>query len=292
MKRVIRMPVEQTINRIVDSLKDIKGVEAIVLGGSRARGNYTSKSDIDIGIYYSDDRALDLEKLSAVATQLDDTHRTNLITNLGEWGPWINGGGWITIDNMPTDFLLRDLNKVASVIDDCLQERITIDYQPGHPHGFVNAIYAAETYYCKILWAAADKVFKLKEKITHYPASIQRGIVNKFLWEAGFFLIFARKSIARKDVVYASGCFYRIAACLLQVLYAINKTYIMNENGALDKINTLTIMPPDFRSRIDDIFNSVSSDPDRLGVLIERFTIIVKEVEDLASKHCGWKPSV
>ena len=211
--------------------------------------------------------------------------RMNLITKLGEWGTWINGGGWLTIDNMPVDFLLRDLDRVARVIDDCLQEKITIDYYPGHPHGFVNAIYVAETYYCKLLWESTDTVSKLKERITPYPVSVQRGIVNKFLWEASFSLIFARKSIARRDVVYAAGCFYRIVSCLIQVLYALNKTYIMNENGALDKIDTLMIIPPDFHNRIDDIFSSVSSDQDRLSSLIEQIAIIVKEVEDLTSKY-------
>lgn len=239
------MQAEYTIKRIIDSLIGIKGIEAIVLGGSRARGNATAKSDIDIGIYYSDGAALDLDKINHVATKLDDMQRMNLITKLGEWGTWINGGGWLTIDNMP------------------------VKHNPAS----------------HLLWESTDTVSKLKERITPYPVSVQRGIVNKFLWEASFSLIFARKSIARRDVVYAAGCFYRIVSCLIQVLYALNKTYIMNENGALDKVDTLMIIPPDFHNRIDDIFSSVSSDQDRLSSLIEQIAIIVKEVEDLTSKY-------
>ena len=47
------------IENIVDSLKDVKGLEAIVLGGSRARGTQSSDSDIDIGLYY-DKETIDL----------------------------------------------------------------------------------------------------------------------------------------------------------------------------------------------------------------------------------------
>jgi len=282
------MSVEPIINKIVNALSTIKGIEAIVLGGSRARGNFTPKSDIDIGVYYNAD--LDLDHLRAVATALDDSHRPNLITEIGEWEPWINGGGWLTVENMPTDILLRDIAKVARVIDDCLQGQITIDYQPGHPHGFINVIYAAETYYCRLLWAKTGAIAKLKEKLSPYPVALQQGIVNKFLWEASFTLIFARKSIARQDACYAAGCFYRIAACLVQVLYALNKTFLMNENGALDNIDYLPILPHNFRQRITGLFDALKSQPQALAALIDKLAVLVKEVEDLAHAGCGWRP--
>ncbi len=45
------MKVELLIQKIVDEVKGVKGVSAIVLGGSRARGTNTPSSDIDLGIY-------------------------------------------------------------------------------------------------------------------------------------------------------------------------------------------------------------------------------------------------
>lgn len=41
------------IDSIIRSLKDINGLEAIVLGGSRAKGTHGPDSDIDIGLYYN-----------------------------------------------------------------------------------------------------------------------------------------------------------------------------------------------------------------------------------------------
>ena len=41
----------QFIHRVVDRLQAVQGIEAIALGGSRARGNHTQKSDVDLGIY-------------------------------------------------------------------------------------------------------------------------------------------------------------------------------------------------------------------------------------------------
>ena len=46
------MSIESLIQDIVDEIKNVSGVKAIVIGGSRARGTNHSASDIDLGIYY------------------------------------------------------------------------------------------------------------------------------------------------------------------------------------------------------------------------------------------------
>ncbi|XGV97632.1 MAG: nucleotidyltransferase domain-containing protein [Leptolyngbya sp. BL-A-14] len=133
----------QFIHHVVDRLQSVEGIVAIALGGSRARGTHTPKSDVDLGLYYQPENPLDLLALNHLASELDDSHRTNLITPIGEWGKWMNGGGWLKVEGIPVDFLYRDVAQVIQVIDDCHAEKITIDYQPGHPHGFVSSIYRA-----------------------------------------------------------------------------------------------------------------------------------------------------
>jgi predicted nucleotidyltransferase len=77
--------------QLVDEVKRVEGVQAIVLGGSRARGTHTLSSDIDLGIYYRPSYTLNLNQLREVAANLDDEHRADVITEPGGWGPWING---------------------------------------------------------------------------------------------------------------------------------------------------------------------------------------------------------
>jgi predicted nucleotidyltransferase len=117
----------QFIHQVIDRLLAIEGVVAIALGGSRARGNHTPKSDVDLGLYYQPENPLDLLALNHLASGLDDSHRTNLITPIGEWGKWINGGGWLEIEGIPVDFLYRDVAQVSQVINDCHAGKITID---------------------------------------------------------------------------------------------------------------------------------------------------------------------
>ena len=76
----------QFIHQVVDRLQSIEGIVAIALGGSRARGNHTPKSDVDLGLYYQPENPPDLLALNHLASELDDSHHTNLITPIGEWG--------------------------------------------------------------------------------------------------------------------------------------------------------------------------------------------------------------
>jgi len=40
----------QLIHQVVDRLQAIEGIVAIALGGSKARGTHTPKSDVDLGV--------------------------------------------------------------------------------------------------------------------------------------------------------------------------------------------------------------------------------------------------
>lgn len=82
----------QFIHHVVDRLQSVEGIVVIALGGSRARGNHTPKSDVDLGLYYQPENPPDLLTLNHLASKLDDNHRTNLITPIGGWGKWMNGG--------------------------------------------------------------------------------------------------------------------------------------------------------------------------------------------------------
>lgn len=123
---------DKVIERAARAFAGVRGVESVVLGGSRAVGCAGAHSDIDIGIYY-DTREFDAEELRRRAAELDDARRADAATEPGAWGPWINGGGWLTVDCFPVDIMYRDIARTGAVIDDCLRGNITIDYQCGQP---------------------------------------------------------------------------------------------------------------------------------------------------------------
>ncbi len=252
--------VQYIISNIIDRLKHINGVQALVLGGSRAKGTENPESDIDLGIYYNADSGLDIAQLRRVASILDDDNRDNLTTEIGGWGPWINGGGWLKVNQIPVDFLYRDLNQVSKVIDQCVVGDITIDYQPGHPHGFINSIYLAEIALCKVLWDPSGVVGEMKFRTNPYPHDLQKSIIRKFLWEANFSLEIGTKGFYKKDLSYITGCWFRSVSCLNQVLFALNETYWMNEKGAAAIADSFSMAPSQYSNRINNIWTLVTED--------------------------------
>lgn len=277
------METDALIEQIAEELQGVAGVRAIVLGGSRARGTHTPGSDVDLGLYYDPAHPLDLSALSTVAARIDDGRRADLITPIGGWGPWINGGGWLKVQGLAVDFIYRDLAQVEATIAACLDGRVSAFYQPGHPHAFTTAFYLGEVAVCRPLWDPAGVIAALKQRVTPYPDALQRAEIQAFAWEIDFSVGIAHKSIARADVVYAAGCCFRAAACMLHVLFALNKAYWLNEKGALALTDTFAIKPAQYRQRVEEIFRLLDADPCALEKAITFLEALSREVTALAA---------
>lgn len=278
------MDTDSLIQSIVAEIKTVSGVKAIVLGGSRARGTHTPSSDVDLGIYYDPSQPIDLDTLGKVATKLDDEHRTDVITGIGGWGPWINGGGWLRIQSLPVDFLYRDLDRIKTYIDACLNGKVEIFYQGGHPHGFVTSIYLGEVALCKPLYDPEGIIAELKGKVAPYPEALQKATLYSFAWEIDFSVGIAKKSIERADVNYAAGSCFRAVMCMLQVLFALNKEYWMNEKGALAITDRFAIKPADFRNRVNEIYRLLDASPEAIEKSVALLKGLSEEVYALLPK--------
>jgi predicted nucleotidyltransferase len=276
--------IENILARIIHAFHGVTGIDAIVLGGSRATGTANKDSDIDIGIYY-DTKLFDLSSFRRQAASLDDEHRNNAITDPGEWGPWINGGGWLKIDGTAVDILFRDTSKVINVIDDCFDGKITIDYQCGHPFGFVNAIYMGEVAHCKILSSNNSLISDQKKRLEKFPIHYQNAAIQKFLWECEFSRQCGMKAIGKGDIIYAAGSLFRCAVSLLQVLYAMNKMYMLNEKGSLGRLLNQkdAYIPKDFANDMEAALTGLNKNT--IQVCFDRIQIQYNEI----CKHCSFE---
>lgn len=268
------------LNKVVAAFAAIRGVSAIVLGGSRATGTARADSDIDIGIYYDDD--FDLAAFRSAAIGLDDAHRENCVAAPGQWGPWINGGGWLTVDAMAVDLLLRSVSRVDDCIRDCLDGKITIDYQCGHPFGFVNAIYLGEVCYSKMLFEQTGSVSRFKAQLAVFPQQYKQAAIEKFLWECTFSLSCGRKSIGSGDILYACGSLFRCAVCLIQVLYAYHEQYCLNEKGCLKRLYSVSGVSKPF---LDALEGCMSVRKDNLSGAFDSMEALLAQAKRLAEKQ-------
>jgi hypothetical protein len=226
--------------RLLDALRPIKGLSALVLGGSRGRGMAGPASDYDFGLYYEPDAPFDVEALRlAIAPLVDDPSAT--VTRIGEWGPWIIGGGWIRIGGVKVDLLYRDLGRVRAVIADSRQGRFSMNYQPGHPHGFCSTIWMGEVATCQPLFDPFGRIAELKSQTWPYPEALKSALVALFGWEVDFAIDNAELAAKRAERTHIAGCAYRALCCTAQVLFALNGRYLINEKGAVAEAATYPI---------------------------------------------------
>lgn len=245
------------LTRIVPRLADVPGIVGIVLGGSRARGTAHAASDTDIGLYYGP--SLDTEYLLNVARALVDDPDTAAVTPVGGWGPRIVGGGWLSIDRRKVDVLYRSVEAVRAVISDCRAGRISMDYQPGHPHGFCSAIWMGEVALCRPLHDPRGAIAELKASTSPYPDKLREALVKMFLWEILFAIENAEIAIARGEQTHIAGCAYRALCCIGQVLFALNRRYLINEKGALAEAAGFSLTIPGLSERTARVWAAIGT---------------------------------
>ena len=125
----------------------VPGVVGVALGGSRARGTHRPDSDYDLGVYYAG--ALDVAALRTLAREVAD--RPVELTAPGGWGPWVDGGAWLTVDGRRIDWIYRDLDRVRRVWADCRQAATRSGSRRGIRSGFYSHAYAGELALCRVL---------------------------------------------------------------------------------------------------------------------------------------------
>ena len=135
------------------------------------------------------------------------------VSERGDWGPWVDGGAWLTVDGTRVDWIYRDLDRVERIRADCEHGRVECHFQIGHPHGFWSSAYVAELALARIL---ADPEGALEKVPTDYPDALGEALSRRARWEADFILAAAEKGAKRGDTAWVAGCLYRAAGCLSQ----------------------------------------------------------------------------
>ncbi|MEV0844999.1 nucleotidyltransferase domain-containing protein [Streptomyces sp. NPDC049954] len=267
MERWVRMAKRLT--------SEVDGVVGVCLGGSRARGAHAPDSDVDLGLYYRG--PLDTGALRRIARDLTGEHVE--ATEPGGWGPWVDGGAWLTVDGTRVDWIYRDLDRVRRVHEQCEAGRFEVGTQPGHPLGFYSPTYVGELVLGRVLSDPDGELGGLRSVASRYPAALSAALVDNMRWEAPFILGGARKGAARGDGFYVAGCLFRAVGLLVQGLHAGSGTWVLNEKGAVRSAGELPLAPPHFAARAHAVFASLGTTADTLDPALD-------EADRLTAEAC------
>lgn len=251
---------EELLQRIVHALRPCPCIVGIALGGSHATGTATGGSDVDIGVYYRHGQ-LDAAMLSRLAQELDDQHRENLVCSEGGWGAWVNCGGWLVVDGIHVDLILRDVDRVREIVERTDGGKFSAHYQTGHPHAYLDVMYRGELASCRLLYTADPALAALKARAEVYPPALGQALTQFFLFEAGFSCELAEKNLPNGDLYYFTGHLFRAASALNQALFARNAQWCLNEKKAVFRIDGFPLHPGDYAARMNRVFTLAGVSP-------------------------------
>src|SRR5699024_9495027 len=167
------------------------------------------------------------------------------------------------------------------VIDDCLSGVVSIHYQTGHPHGYLNAMYIGELAICHILSDPEGILAELKQKTKPYPGKLKKAIIQYFSFEASFSLMFMIDSTDKYDISYLMRHYFRTISCLHHVRFGKNEVYCIKEKKAVCMIEDFPIKPKLYKKRIDELVSLLSIDIDKVNQAVKHLKKLISETEVL-----------
>ncbi|WP_264349418.1 DUF4037 domain-containing protein [Streptomyces milbemycinicus] len=255
-------------------LVQVPGVVGVMLGGSRARGEHAPDSDWDLGVYYRG--PLDVERVRGLAAEV--VGGPVEVAGPGGWGPWVNGGAWLDVDGQAVDWILRDVDRVRTVWEDCRAGRYEVGTQIGHPLGFWSPCYVGEVSLGRVLADPGGELGELRREVERYPEPLREALTAGAVWEAGFLVANAAKSARRGDVLHVSLCLSRVVGLLVQALFAHHRRWCLNEKGALAAVAGMPDTSAGFVGRAGSLLGELGGGAGELAARVAGAGALVDEV--------------
>lgn len=271
----------ELITSIVRQLGTVAGVKAVVLAGSYARGRAREGSDIDLYLLYSETDPFPIPDIRALAEAINDTPAP-VVTDFYEWGPWVNGGAWLTVDGQRIDFVYRSLEHMERTIADAEAGRYEQHYAQQPPFGFFSGAYLGEIAVCVPLFDPDDRLRALKQRVATYPEPLRQALVQDYLWQVELSLTaFTPRFADRAGAYGTAACLARVVNQLLLTLFALNRRYFMDDKTALLEVGELELVPRDFAARVQRSLGHLGDSPEELLAAINGVAKLFRETVEL-----------
>jgi predicted nucleotidyltransferase len=219
------------VSALAHELASLPGVVAVVLGGSRATGTHRPDSDWDLGVYYRGaTRPIDPGDVAALG------HSGFVVSALNEWGPIMNGGAWLTIEQLPVDALFRDLDVIEVWMRDARDGRFEILMQNGYIVGAPTYLPIGELAICEPLAG------QLPPR-PRYPEALARAAAERWTGRASVALMFASGYAKHADAVACAGMLSYATLCAAHARLAARREWVLNEKNLVQRAGLSAVQP-------------------------------------------------
>jgi predicted nucleotidyltransferase len=206
---------QEPVARLAGELAGLPGAVAVALGGSRATGAHRPDSDWDLGLYY---------RSSFEPAELRRLGHEGQVSELGEWGPIVNGGAWLSVGGIPVDVLFRDLDTIERWIEQAEQGRFEILTQNGYLAGAPTYVPVGELALCKPIHGDLPR--------PEFSHALAEEATRRWTGRAQVSLMFAGM---HAEGVASVGMLAHAVMCAAHARLADRREWVMNEKGLVER---------------------------------------------------------
>lgn len=234
------------VARLADALAALPGAVAVALGGSRAAGTARPDSDWDLGVYYRAQAPVDPETVRALG-------HDGFVSELGEWGPIVNGGAWLTVDGLPVDVLFRDLDRIGHWTAEAEEGRFEVLLQNGHRAGAPTYLPVGELAIAHVLHGLLPR--------PEFSEALRAAAPPRWRERARVALLFASGRADLGDAVGCAGMLSEAVLCAAHSVVAARGEWALTEKGLVERAGLGAAQP-----LFADPLNAVAAVGELLGI--------------------------
>jgi hypothetical protein len=207
-------PLPEPVAALARELARLPGAVAVALGGSRATGSHRPDSDWDLGLYYRGSAPVDPRGLHALG-------HPGHVSALGEWGPIMVGGAWLTVDELAVDVLFRDLDVIDGWLAEARAGRFEVLTQNGYLVGAPTYLPVGELALCRALSGDLPR--------PRFPHALAAAAEERWNGKAAVCLMFAGAHARAAESVGCAGMLASAVLCAAHARLARRREWVLNE---------------------------------------------------------------
>jgi predicted nucleotidyltransferase len=248
---------DEFIEMVVIGCRSLPNVEAVNLGGSRARGDFRPDSDWDFAVYYRGE--IDPKPLEELGWP-------GRVFRPFEWGQVMYGGAVFDLDKRHFDIHYRNLDVVEHWTDEANEGRFAVHILGFHLAGIPTYMLPGELAGSRTLWGDLPR--------PNYPDALRKSAPPFWLDRANRELDYARYWATSDNPIGCAGALAKVVLQGAHARLAHRGIWALNEKRMVHWAEL---------TKLDERFSSLGSSERDLNLAIEEVKASIGEIEAEAS---------
>jgi hypothetical protein len=254
-----------------------RGEYGIALGGAHAKGVDDAESDIDLYVFARDILPADERRRLCEAFGVDGAS----LTVWGDDAEFVQAGTDFYFQGYKIECWFRNISYIDGIIAECRAGIVKHSLLTWTVMGFYNHCTLSDLHNMRPIDDPHGILARWQSEVRVYPPKLREAIISRYTRAAQFWPdnFHYKSAVERADAIYTAGIVQQVIHNLIQVVFALNRTYFSGDKKLGIALNHLAIKPKHFTERIQRLlFPGAEPDPAMLNEQRQTLRALVQEV--------------